>query len=71
MDLTSCTKVGVSYKKLPRDYLPPLCSGRYYSFFVPAVLSFFFPALSFSEKLPRDYLPPLLLWQVLSFVLLY
>ena len=21
-------QVGVSYKKLPRDYLPPLCSGR-------------------------------------------
>ena len=28
VDLTHCQKIGVSYKKLPRDYLPPLCSGR-------------------------------------------
>jgi paired amphipathic helix protein Sin3a len=28
VDLTHCTKVGVSYKKLPREVLPPLCSGR-------------------------------------------
>ena len=25
---SNATKVGVSYRKLPRDYLPPLCSGR-------------------------------------------
>ena len=28
VDLTHCAKIGVSYKKLPKDYLPPLCSGR-------------------------------------------
>ena len=28
VDLTHCIKVGVSYKKLPREFLPPLCSGR-------------------------------------------
>jgi len=28
VDLTNCAKCGISYKKLPRDHLPPLCSGR-------------------------------------------
>jgi hypothetical protein len=55
--------VGVSYKKLPRDYLPPLCSGRYSVFFFGTY--FFCRHSIFFEQ--TDYLPPiiflLLLWK--------
>ena len=28
LDLIKCPKSGVSYRKLPKEFLPPRCSGR-------------------------------------------